>query len=235
MIIAGDATELPIKSNSVACIVTSPPYNLEVDYPAYKDSLTWPEYLNMASKATREMYRVLVPGGRCWINVQPTVPSGDALGSREDLLSFWMSAYMKAKFRYRDITVWIQDSHDGACAWGSWLLPSAPNQRGSHEMILCLYKGAWHRERPAGVDRAWRDPKDALGGRWTDLVRNVWTIPPSRNKDYPATFPLDVPARCIRLSTWPGEIVLDPFAGSGTTVTAAQQLGRIGVGVDIGA
>ena len=66
-----------------------------------------------------------------------------------------------------------------------------------------------------------------------DLVRNVWTMRPERRRDdAPAPFPLALPARAIRLSTWPGELVVDPFAGSGTTMRAAEELGRPALGFD---
>lgn len=234
-ILRADATNCPLASDSIACVVTSPPYNCGVEYgPHYDDARSWGEYSVMAAASAREMFRVLMPGGRAWINVQPAVPVQNA-GHRHGLASVWSQAMTEAGFLWRDDVVWVQDSHDGACAWGSWKSPSAPNLRGGYEVIQLWFKGEWKRPKP--TPEASKEAEDGLlGGVWTDLVRNVWKIRPARRRDgAPAPFPIELPARCIRLSTWPGETVLDSFAGSGTTVEAASQLGRVGIGLDLGA
>lgn len=78
---------------------------------------------------------------------------------------------------------------------------------------------------------AWRD---GLGG-WPALCRDLWRIPPgaSTRSEHPAVMPTELASRCIRLSTWPNEVVLDPFCGSGTTLVAAKSLGRRAVGVEV--
>jgi len=196
----------------------------------------------------REIARILAPGGRVFCNVQPTVPK--LLGrsapdgkstlepERVNLAGIWSSALAAAGLAYRDVIVWTQDSFDGACQWGSWLQPSAPNLRGSWEAVLLYYKPPWRRQ-PRPVFKGWKAPREDLGGDWTELVRNVWKIKPSPPKkrddpDYfPATFPIEIPARAIRLSTWPNELVVDPFAGSGTTGRAAELFGRRSILIDI--
>lgn len=231
----GDARDLPLDDASVACVVTSPPYNVGVDYgDHFVDRMKWREYEHLAMDACREMARVLEPGGRAWINVMPSVPLED--GSRYDLTGCWQGGLELAGLKFRDTVVWVQDSHDGACAWGSWRKPSSPNLRGGYEHIICSFKPPYRRRRPQTVDPQWEDGNDDLGGVWTELVRNVWTMRPERRREgAPAPFPVDLPLRCIRLSTWHGETVLDPFAGSGTTVAAAERLGRVGLGFDLGA
>ena len=69
-------------------------------------------------------------------------------------------------------------------------------------------------------------------GGWATLCSTVWQIAPARRDGHPAPFPLELARRAIRLSTWPGETVFDPFAGSGTTLLAARQLGRRAIGVE---
>lgn len=240
----GDATALPLKDESVHCVVTSPPYNVGIEYDGYDDQIDFIEYDRMAAAASREMYRVLVPGGRAWVNVMQAVPvqvNDAAVGDkpadeRFPLGDLWLDALLSAGFHYRDTITWIQDSHDGACAWGSYRMPSAPNLRGCYEIILCVYKGkTWKRSPPAM--KGWMEPAPPLSAvtPWTDLVRNVWTMRPERRSPgAPAPFPLELPTRCLRLSTWPGETVLDPFAGSGTTVRAARAWDRLGIGFDLG-
>lgn len=259
------------------CIVTSPPYNVAVvGYPSgYEDHLDWSRYELYARLWARAMATVLCPGGRLWLNVQQTVPRevGETGGDRVNLANLWANALEGAGLAYRDTVCWVQDSFDGACAWGSWAQPSAPNMRGSSELILCYYRPPYNRPtppewkgrpQPTGVlvgddgkplrdedgktipDPAW----EPLGGTWMDMVRNVWKIPPANPGTWyhpdpetgvyrtlpnlPALYPPAIPARAIRLSTWPDEWVLDPFAGHCTTGFTADALGRRSVMVDVG-
>lgn len=186
---------------------------------------------------------MLEPSGRIFLNVQPTVPRklGEQGSDRIDLAGLWADALYDAGLIYRDMIVWLQDSFDGACQWGSWLKPSSPNMRGSWEAILVFHAPPTWKREPRPVWKGWSGPRDELGGDWPDLARNVWKINPApgakkRKVDadyYPAAFPIDVPARCIRLSTWPNEVVCDPFAGGGTTGRAAEMLGRRSVLLDL--
>jgi len=238
-ILTGDATDLPFDDAQFPLMVTSPPYNAGIDYlDGVDDRLEWVDYDVMAQAAASEIERVLIDGGRAFVNVQPTVPEipGEAGGPRIDLAGIWTDALSQAGLVYRDVIVWAQDSHDGACAWGSWALPTAPNFRGGYEVVLVYSKGEWKRERPEGVDPKWREPRHDVGGDLTDIYRNVWKLRPTRRRDdAPAPFPIDLPARAIRCSTWPGEPVLDVFAGSGTTLDACAALScpREGYGVDM--
>lgn len=231
----GDARKLPLADESVHCVVTSPPYGVGVAYDDYTDvSPTNALYQDLVTESTREMARVLVPGGRVWLNVMPSVPLVDE-ASRYPLHEVWADGLRDAGLMYRDTVIWIQDAFDGACGWGSWRKPSAPNLRGAYEVILCYFKPPYRRETPQEW-KGWSDDADEIGGAWQDLTRNVWSMRPARRRpDAPAPFPAELPQRCIRLSTWPGEVVLDPFAGSGTTVEVARSLDRIGIGFDVDA
>lgn len=233
-VLQGNARALDdIPDESVHCIVTSPPYNCGVPYDGYEDALDWNEYEAMGMAACREMHRVLVPGGRAWINVPPAVPHPTE-PDRYDLEHAWKVYLFAAGLRYRDTIVWKQNSHDGGTAWGSWLSPSAPNIRGEWEAIISVFKGPdW--KRNATTPGLLEQPRQGLGGDWTDMVRNVWDLPSVKRLYSAAPFPIELPARCIRLSTWPGETVLDPFGGGGTTAEAADLLGRHGISIDISA
>jgi len=246
--LAASASAIPLRSSSIPLVVGSPPYNVGITYPTgYKDWIPWALYTQRARKWAAEIARILQPGGRVFLNVQPTVPrvlarSGPGTHNppepeRVDLAGIWADAFYDAGLKYRDVIVWTQDSYDGACQWGSWLQPSAPNLRGSWEAILIFYRDHWKRE-PKRVFKGWKADRDDLGGDWTDLTRNVWKIQPARvrkaDPDYfPAQYPIEIPARAIRLSTWPNELVVDPFAGSGTTGLAAEKLGRRSVLLDL--
>lgn len=220
--------------------MTSPPYNLGIAYDGSSDRLSWPTYWELVHASCREMARVLVDGGRVWLNVMRTETQerGRANGTgqkgvgqpmaRIDLAGLWSEGLQRAGLAYRETVVWAQDSWDGGCSWGSWRMPSAPNLRGEYEVVLVYHKGSWRRRAPEGLD-GWRDE---LPG-WEDCCRNVWRIPPARSSEHPAVFPDELARRCIRLSTWPGELVVDPLCGSGTTLRAARDLGRRGLGIEL--
>jgi len=161
VVINGSATDLPLLDESVATVVTSPPYNVGIEnkqgLAEYgHDLLPWESYVELANSTATEIERVLIPGGRAWVNIQATVPldsSSPKQRGRMNLCHIWESALLLAGLSYRDTVVWLQDSHDGGCAWGSWGMPSSPNLRGGHEFVLVYYKphpdtDGWKRPTP---------------------------------------------------------------------------------------
>lgn len=231
--ILGDARHLPLADESVDCIVTSPPYNVGLSYVGVDDHLEWNAYVELAGDATREMARVLVPGGRVWLNVSQTTNQlgehGRETGRRRNLLETWTQALDAAGLYFRDCVVWHKLIGNQSTAWGSHLSPNAPNLRGRWEPIALYFKEHWSRARDDGRN-------DISPADWPIFANNVWTIPPDgASRWHPAPFPAEIPRRAILLSTWPGDVVLDPFAGAGTTVRVAHQLGRRAIGVELSA
>jgi len=235
-VLRADAGRLPLADCSVEAILTSPPYNVRVDYDGVSDFRPVDRYLVDALSWVAEMARVLRVGGRAWVNVAPAVPDvGDprfppGFEDRErrlPLASTWVTMLCGAGLKFRDWVVWEQVGHDRATAWGSYLSPNAPNLRGRHEAVLVFFKDTWRRGR---VER-----NDICPQEWPELTRNVWKMGCAPRNGHPAPFPAELARRAILLSTWPGEVVLDPFCGSGTTVRVARDLGRVGIGVDLSA
>lgn len=221
--------------------VWSPPYNVGVEYDEHDDTMPWPAYWEMVGDACLAIESALLDTARAWCNVAPVVqerPGGRGRNggphsdrsrkARESLIAGW-SAYLEGVgLAPADCVAWCSQRGSGT-AWGSWQSPSAPNLRGDWEAILVHYKGVWPRTPPAGMER-WKDEL----GNWPALVSNVWTIRPEFNRlGHPVPFPVEVAARAIRLSTWPGETVLDPFCGSGSALLAAKQLGRRAIGIEL--
>lgn len=239
----GSATYLPLPDESVDCIVTSPPYNLGMDYSGVSDSYEATEYVDLAIESVRQMWRVTKPGARVWLNLlhvapqfddleklraarlDPEAPRAAKLDWRKDPFDVWRRALDMFGFKYRDTVAWIQPGFDQATAWGSMLSPNAPNLRGRWEPIGLFFKGTWARGRTERNDLTWDE-----FSVWT---RNVWEIRTEYRRGHPAPFPEEIPRRAIKLSTWPGDVVLDPFCGSGTTLKVAKDLGRIGIGFDL--
>lgn len=212
-----------------ACLVTSPPYNVGIAYDTHNDRLPLGEYEALMVDVCALMPGVLAAeNGRAWVNVAPVVAMGeDDDAFRYPLLVKWGAALLDAGMKIRDIGSWSSQRGSGT-AWGSWQSPSAPNQRGDWEAFVCAHPGPWPREEPIAM-AGWRDTV----GNWPALTSNVWEIRPEHRDEHPAPFPEEFAARAIRLSTWPGEVVLDPFAGSGTTLLAAKHLGRRAIGIEL--
>lgn len=204
--------ELP--DNSVHLMITSPPYNASKEYD---DDLNLEEYLGLLERVWRECFRVLAPGGRACINVanlgrKPYLP----------LHAFLIAQMLDLGFLMRGEIIWNKaSSASTSTAWGSWQSASNPVLRDVHEYILVFSKGNFLRQRD-GKENTIRK-EDFL--EWT---KSVWTFPAvsARKVGHPAPFPEELPHRLIQLYSFKGDVVLDPFAGSGTTCLAAAADGR---------
>ncbi len=213
-------TELP--DNSVHLMVTSPPYNVGKEYD---EDMSLEEYLDFLRRVWAEVYRVLVPGGRACINVanlgrRPYIP----------LHAFIIQDMMSLGFLMRGEIIWDKGpTAASSTAWGSWRSPANPTLRDTHEYILVFCKHTFRRENPRRR-KATISREDFL-----ELTRSVWSFPPvsARRVGHPAPFPTELPRRCIELFTFEGEVVLDPFMGSGQTALAALETGRHFIGYDI--
>lgn len=225
----------------VAASVFSPPYNVELGYDEHDDAMPWWEYEELA-RVTCGLIARVQPHGRTWVNVTPVVPvsaipagdhSGRSANPRRSLLGIWTNALEAQGHDIWDYVAWATPGRGPGCAWGSWESPAGPNMRGEWETVIAAHTGpSWQRQTPD----AWKGQKDTVGN-WIPLTSNVWRIQPeSRGPEtgnHPAPFPTELAARCIRLSTWPGELVLDPFMGSGSTLLAARDLGRRAIGIEL--
>jgi len=203
-------------------MVTSPPYNVGKEYD--KD-LTLSEYLDFLREVMEKVYRVLVWGGRVCFNVanvgrKPYIP----------LHAYLIEMFQDIGFLFRGEIIWDKgESISGSStAWGSWMSASNPVLRDQHEYIIVLSKGSFKRQA--------KDKKSTISREeFLEYTRSIWKFPPESAKrvSHPAPFPEELPYRCIQLYTFSRDVVLDPFAGSGTTCAVAARLGRYFVGIDI--
>jgi site-specific DNA-methyltransferase (adenine-specific) len=210
--------ELP--DNSVSLMVTSPPYNVGKDYD--KD-LALDEYLAFLKRVLQETFRVLAPGGRVAFNVanlgrKPYIPLNSYISVIASEIGFLM----------RGEIIWIKArGASGSCAWGSWMSAGNPTLRDLHEYVLVFSKDRF--DKPVkGKSTISRD-------EFMSATTSVWMIPPesARRVGHPAPFPVALVERLINLYTFEGDIILDPFMGSGTTAVAAVRTGRQFVGYEI--
>jgi site-specific DNA-methyltransferase (adenine-specific) len=211
--------ELP--DNSVHLMVTSPPYNVSKEYD---DDLNLNEYLNLLNTVWEETYRVLVPGGRACINVanlgrKPYIP----------LHSYIIEGMQELGYLMRGEIIWNKaSSASPSTAWGSWLSAANPVLRDIHEYILIFSKETFSRIK--------EDRENTITkGEFLEWTKSVWTFPPISAKQvgHPAPFPEELPYRLIQLYTFKGDVILDPFAGSGSTCLSAIKNERNYVGYDI--
>ena len=217
---AVDMQEIP--DYSVHLMVTSPPYNATKEYD---DDLSQQDYFELLREVFTETYRVLVNGGRACINVanlgrKPYIPLSDHISQMMAEIGFLM----------RGEIIWNKGVKAGvSMAWGSWRSAANPVLRDTHEYILVFSKGAFSRKKPEGKENT------ITKEQFMEWTRSVWLMDTesARKVGHPAPFPVELPYRLIQLYTFTGDIILDPFIGSGTTAVAALMSGRKYIGYEI--
>lgn len=239
-IFCGDAaamTDAQVADKSVALLVTSPPYFTGKEYEADLGEghvpASYVEYLEMLHQVLSVCVSKLEPGGRMAVNVanlgrKPYRSlSADLITILQDDLGLLM----------RGEIIWRKaKGAGGSCAWGSFRSPANPVLRDLTERVLVASKGRFDR----ALDKRRRQelglPHEATIDRdeFLDATLDVWEIAPesATRVGHPAPFPVDLPRRLIELYTYKGDLVLDPFLGSGTTAVAAAAAGRHYVGFD---
>ncbi len=230
-------SELP--DHCVHLMVTSPPYNVSKDYD---QDLTLDEYRDLLRRVLSETYRVLATGGRACLNIanlgrKPYIP----------LHAYLISDILEIGFHMRGEIIWDKGGSAAAStAWGSWMSASNPVLRDVHEYILVFSKQSFSRvsDRGPGAEA----DGDSQGSKkrprrqstierdeFLEWTKSIWHFPSAsaRQIGHPAPFPEELPDRLIKLYSFEGDVVLDPFAGSGTTCVSALKNRRHYIGYEI--
>jgi site-specific DNA-methyltransferase (adenine-specific) len=212
-----------IKENSIDLVVTSPPYNVDVQYGNYRDDISYDEYLVFTRKWLAKCHNLVKDDGRMCLNI----PLDKNKGGQQSVCADITTIAKEVGWKYHATIIWNEQNISRRTAWGSWLSASAPFVIAPVEVIVVLYKKQWEKARK-GTSDITRDEFIA----WTNAVWNF--SGESRNKiGHPSPFPVELPKRCIKLFSFVGDIVLDPFLGSGTTLVACLENKRAGIGAEI--
>lgn len=223
-VIEGDAREVlrTFPESHFHLIVTSPPYNVGVDYGTYQDNLSQEEYFQFAREWLEECYRVLVDGGRICLNI----PIYN-LREKVNMYVRYHRVMRRIGFLDRDTFIWVKldglDFAHTARVFGS-PSPRNPHTKYPCELILVMQK---KKEELEGVET---DLNYREFFKWSN---SIWFIRPEYVRDHPAPFPEELAYRLIKMFSFIGQNVLDPFSGSGTTLKVCKKLGRIGTGIEI--
>lgn len=217
-------TTRQITPESIDLIVTSPPYNVDIQYNSHNDQITYKEYLAFSKQWMKRCHGWLKDDGRFCLNIPLDKNKGGSQSVGADLTTI----AKKCGFSYHSTIIWNEGNISRRTAWGSWMSASAPYVIAPVELVVVLYKNTW---------------KKTSGSRESDISREefmawtngLWTFNGERKTKigHPAPFPVELPLRCMKLFSFVEDTVLDPFMGSGSTLVAASGCNRKGFGIEI--
>ena len=213
-----------IEEGTIDLIVTSPPYNVGIKYSSHDDKMTYEDYLCFTREWLAKCYKLAKEDGRLCLNI----PLDKNKGGQQSVCADITTIAKEVGWRYHATIIWNEQNISRRTAWGSWLSASAPYVIAPVEVIVVLYKNRWKKLGGNGKSDITKD-------EFVEWTNAVWNFMGESKKrvGHPAPFPVELPRRCIKLFTFVGDTVLDPFLGSGSTLIACALTGRRGIGVEI--
>jgi len=218
---------LTIKSIELECIdliITSPPYNVGIQYLTHNDEESYKNYLIFSKKWIKKCLTLAKDDGRFCLNI----PLDKNKGGQQSVYADLTSIAKKVGWQYHTTIIWNEQNISRRTAWGSFMSASAPYVIAPIEMIVVFYKKIWKKINKNGRS-------DITKKEFMEWTNGVWNFSGESKKKigHPAPFPVELPYRCIKLFSYIQDTILDPFLGSGSTLIACHQTNRKGIGVEI--
>lgn len=218
-----------LDNGSVNLVVTSPPYNLgsiakkhKIVYNSYHDNREFVEYIEWLTKVFSTMYPKLAEDARVCINI------GDQKNGEIPTHVYLATALESVGFKTLTTIIWNKSQVSNRTSWGSWLSPSCPSFPTPFEYILVFFKNSRKLVHTGETDLT-RD-------EFIEYSLALWNFAPEmrmKSFGHPAMFPEEMPRRLIKMLSYKGDLVLDPFAGISTTLKVAKELSRRYIGFEI--
>jgi DNA modification methylase len=225
----------------VDLVVTSPPYWSAVEYEDRRSWSLYEAYLEDMLSVWLECARVLRPNGKLCVNA-PLMPVPKVLIDQHTRhlknIAFDMEQGILGRTDLLRYSLFVWQKQTSKMMFGSYPFPGNIIENNTIELINVYVKPG----KPPRIDPKVKEANRLSRAEWIDLTQQVWFMYPEdvkRGGNHPAPFPAKLPGRLIRLYTYgafcgfAGEVVLDPFVGTGTTCAVAKSMGRRYIGIDI--